>query len=111
MTDRPDIRVLERLYAVIETRRGADPEGSWTARLFAQGLPKIAQKTGEEAIETVIAALGGEQAEVVAESADLLYHLLVLWAATGVEPAAVWSELARREGRSGVDEKKARKPG
>lgn len=111
MTDRPDIRVLERLYAVIETRRGADPEGSWTARLFAQGLPKIAQKTGEEAIETVIAALGGEPAEVVAESADLLYHLLVLWAATGVEPAAVWAELARREGRSGVDEKKARKPG
>ena len=111
MTETPDARVLERLFAVIESRRGADPDTSWTAKLFARGLPKIAQKTGEEAVETVIAALGGDPVELTAESADLLYHLLVLWAAAGVAPADVWAELARREGKSGVDEKKARKPG
>ncbi|MEQ8696974.1 MAG: phosphoribosyl-ATP diphosphatase [Bauldia litoralis] len=111
MTDTPDARVLERLFDVIESRRGADPETSWTAKLFARGLPKIAQKTGEEAVETVIAAMGGDKGEVAAESADLLYHLLVLWAAAGVEPEAVWAELARREGTSGVDEKKSRKRG
>jgi phosphoribosyl-ATP pyrophosphohydrolase len=111
MTETPDARMLERLYAVIESRRGADPDASWTARLFAEGLPKIAQKTGEEAVETVIAALGGDRAALTAESADLLYHLLVLWAAAGVAPGDVWAELARREGRSGLDEKRARKPG
>jgi phosphoribosyl-ATP pyrophosphohydrolase len=111
MTETPDARVLERLYAVVESRRGADPDASWTAKLFAKGLPKIAQKTGEEAVETVIAALGGDPGELTAESADLLYHLLVLWAAAGVRPEDVWAELARREGTSGVDEKKARKPG
>lgn len=111
MTETPDARVLERLYAVVESRRGADPDASWTAKLFAKGLPKIAQKTGEEAVETVIAALGGDPGELTAESADLLYHLLVLWAAAGVKPEDVWAELARREGTSGVDEKKARKPG
>ncbi len=111
MTEIPDARVLERLFAVIESRRGADPGTSWTAKLFARGLPKIAQKTGEEAVETVIAALGGDKAELTAESADLLYHLLVLWAAAGVAPEDVWAELARREGISGVDEKKARPAG
>ncbi len=111
MTEIPDARVLERLYAVIESRRGADPDTSWTAKLFAKGLPKIAQKTGEEAVETVIAALGGDKAALTAESADLLYHLLVLWAEAGVAPADVWAELARREGTSGIDEKNAREPG
>jgi phosphoribosyl-ATP pyrophosphohydrolase len=111
MTEIPDARVLERLYAVIESRRGADPDTSWTAKLFATGLPKIAQKTGEEAVETVIAAMGGDKAALTAESADLLYHLLVLWAEAGVAPADVWAELARREGTSGIDEKSAREPG
>ncbi len=100
--------VLARLFAVIENRKGADPEGSYTASLLRQGPGAAAKKLGEEAVETVIAALGGDRAAIAAESADLLYHLLVLWAATGVEPEAVWSELARRQGRSGVAEKAAR---
>ena len=104
----PDARVLDELFAVIRSRRGADPNGSWTAKLFAQGMPKIAQKTGEEAVETVIAAMRGERAEIAAESADLLYHLLVLWAEAGVDPETVWAELARRAGTSGIDEKRRR---
>jgi phosphoribosyl-ATP pyrophosphohydrolase len=101
--------VLERLYAVIESRKGGDPATSYTAKLLAEGKVKIAKKLGEEATETVIAATAGTPAEVARESADLLYHLFVLWAAAGVKPAAVWSELARREGTSGLAEKAARK--
>ncbi len=96
----PDGRTLDRLYAVIESRRTADPENSRTARLFDKGLPKIAQKVGEEAVETVIDAVAGEEERVVEESADLLYHLLVLWAARGIEPAQVWQALDRRRGQS-----------
>ena len=101
---------LERLWRVIEARRGADPDTSYTAKLFARGIPKIAQKLGEEAIEAVIEGVRGDRAALVGESADLLYHLLVLWAATGVAPADIAAELARREGTSGIAEKKARKP-
>ena len=104
-----DSAVLERLFAVVEGRRGGDPETSHTARLFAKGRHKIAQKVGEEAIETVVAALAQSPRHVARESADLLYHLLVLWAETGVRPADVWAELAAREGQSGVAEKKARR--
>ena len=100
--------MLERLYAVIESRQGGDPASSYTARLLAEGKAKIAKRLGEEATETVIAAASGTPAEVARESADLLYHLLVLWAATGVKPAEVWSELARREGTSGLAEKASR---
>ncbi len=96
----PDGRTLDRLYAVIESRRTADPESSRTARLFHKGLPKIAQKVGEEAVETVIDAVSGEEERVVEESADLLYHLLVLWAARGIEPAQVWRALDRRRAQS-----------
>jgi len=106
--DRTGADVLERLYEVVAGRRGADPESSYTARLFAEGRGKIAQKAGEEAIETIVAALGDDRTAVSKESADLLYHLLVLWAETGVEPADVWAELARREGTSGLAEKAAR---
>jgi len=106
--DRTGPDVLERLYEVIAGRRGSDPESSYTARLFAEGRSKIAQKAGEEAIETIVAALADDRAAVPKESADLLYHLLVLWAETGVEPADVWAELARREGTSGLAEKAAR---
>ncbi len=95
----PDGRTLDRLYAVIESRRTADPENSRTARLFHKGLPKIAQKVGEEAVETVIDAVAGEEERVVEESADLLYHLLVLWAARGIEPARIWQVLDRRRGQ------------
>ncbi len=103
-----DVSVLERLFSVIEGRRGADPGSSYTAKLLAEGKPKIAKKLGEEATETVIAATAGTPADVARESADLLYHLLVLWAATGVKPAEVWAELARREGTSGLAEKASR---
>src|SRR5271166_1225349 len=90
--------VLDRLWQVIQSRRGADPQSSYTARLFARGRAKIAQKLGEEAVEAVIEGVGENPAALVGESADLLYHLLVLWAAAGVSPAEVAAELARREG-------------
>lgn len=109
MTDALDARVLERLFAVIESRRGDDPQRSYTARLLAAGRPKIARKVGEEAVEVVVAALEGEREPVTKESADLLYHLLVLWAEAGVAPEDVWWELARREGTSGLAEKAARR--
>jgi len=99
--------VIERLAAVIEARRGADPASSWSARLIAD--PRLAaKKLGEEAIETVQAAALDDAAALVAESADLLYHWLALMAARGVALDAVAAELERREGRSGVAEKAAR---
>lgn len=105
-----DSDILERLYSIIATRQGGDADVSYTAKLLAQGRGKIAQKVGEEAIETVIAAATGDRDAVVNESADLLYHLLVLWAESGVAPADVWGELARREGISGIAEKASRRP-
>src|SRR5271167_3778066 len=100
--------VLDRLWQVIRARRGADPQTSYTARLFARGRTKIAQKLGEEAVEAVIEGVRGDPAKLVGESADLLYHLLVLWADVGISPADVAAELARREGKSGIDEKRGR---
>jgi phosphoribosyl-ATP pyrophosphohydrolase len=106
-----DATVLDRLYEVILSRRGADPERSHTARLFQKGTPKIAQKLGEEAVETVIAGLGGEREALAAESADLIFHLLVLWAARDLRPEEVWRELERRRATSGIEEKASRKGG
>jgi phosphoribosyl-ATP pyrophosphohydrolase len=103
-----DGTTLDRLYAVIASRRGGDPESSYTARLFAQGSAMIAQKLGEEAVETVIEGARGNARGVVAESADLLYHLLVLWADAGIVPAEVWRALEGRAGTSGIAEKKSR---
>lgn len=100
--------VLDRLYATIAGRRGADPGDSYTARLFNAGRAAITQKIGEEAVETVIAGLAADDAAVISESADLLYHVLVLWADRGISPDAVWQELARRQGTSGIAEKAAR---
>jgi phosphoribosyl-ATP pyrophosphohydrolase len=97
----PTSEVMDRLYAVIASRKGADPGASYTAKLFGKGTSKIAQKVGEEAVELVIEAVRGDRALTVTESADLLYHLLVLWADAGVTPAEVWTELERREGTSG----------
>jgi len=105
----PDARVLDHLNRVVAGRKGADPGTSYTAKLFAKGPNKIAQKVGEEATEVVIAALTEGPDKVVSESADLLYHLSVLWAQMGVAPADVWAELARRFGTSGLDEKASRK--
>jgi phosphoribosyl-ATP pyrophosphohydrolase len=100
--------VLDRLWQVISARRGGDPQTSYTARLYLRGRAKIAQKFGEEAVEALIEAVRGNRAGVVGESADLLYHLLVLWADAGIEPADVAAELVRREGTSGLDEKRGR---
>lgn len=100
---------LDRLYETISARKGADPTTSYTAKLLAAGTERCAKKFGEEAVETVIAAAAGKKGEVVTESADLLYHLLVLWAAAGVEPQEVYDTLAAREGRSGLEEKASRR--
>ena len=104
----PASNVLEDLYQVILSRRGADPAQSNTARLFAKGKKKIAQKLGEEAVETLIEGVRGDRDGLIAESADLLYHLLVLWAALDVKPEEVWAALRAREGLSGVAEKASR---
>ena len=95
--------------AQADSRKGADPDTSYTARLFSRGRQKIAKKLGEEAVETVIEGIRGDRPKLVGESADMLYHLLTLWAANNVRPQAVWNELARREGLSGIAEKAARK--
>ncbi len=100
--------VLERLFRLIESRRGGDAGTSYTARLLAAGPQKISEKVREEAEEAIAAALTETPERLVSESADLLYHLLVLWAAKGVAPGDVWAELAAREGTSGIDEKKSR---
>lgn len=103
-----DGRCLEALFAVIQNRRTADPDQSHTARLLARGPQGAAKKLGEEAVETVIEGVAGDKAHLVSESADLLYHLLVLWAARGVQPAEVWAALEARRGASGIAEKAAR---
>ena len=101
-------KILERVYSVIESRRDSNPASSYTAHLLSQGMPEIARKVGEEAIETITAALTAENKNVIAESADLLFHLLVLWSEKGVTPEEIWAELIRREGTSGIEEKTAR---
>ncbi len=99
---------LHRLAATIAARRTADPATSWVAKLHAKGLPTIARKLGEEATETVVAALTGSDEDLTAEAADLLFHLLVLLDAKGVPLDTVLNELERREGTSGIAEKAAR---
>jgi phosphoribosyl-ATP pyrophosphohydrolase len=101
--------VLDRLWQVVLDRRNADPAVSHSARLLSRGVPKIAQKFGEEAVECLIEAVAGNREALIAESADVLYHLLVLWVGSGVHPSEVWAELERREGVSGIAEKAARK--
>jgi phosphoribosyl-ATP pyrophosphohydrolase len=99
---------LDELYAIIEARRSGDAATSYVARSFAKGRAKLAQKVGEEAVETVIAAIGGDREAVIAESADLLFHLTMLWADAGVAPADVLAALEARRGTSGIDEKARR---
>lgn len=99
---------LTRLEATIAQRLTASPDDSYVARLHAKGIAKIAQKLGEEATEAVIAALTGDEAELVGEAADVLFHLLVLLGAKGVALEQVFAELERREGTSGLAEKAAR---
>ena len=100
--------VVDRLYQTIVSRRGTDPQQSYTASLFARGHAHVARKVGEEAMETVIAAVEENPKAIVSESADLLFHLLVLLADHGLKPEDVFVELERREGTSGVTEKASR---
>jgi phosphoribosyl-ATP pyrophosphohydrolase len=99
---------LTRLAATIATRKGADPESSWTAKLLAQGPEKCAEKFGEEAVEAIIEAVKGDRAKLTAEAADVLYHLLVMLAARDVTLQDVLAELDKRAGTSGLAEKAAR---
>lgn len=100
---------IDRLHAQVLLRKSADPAQSYTAKLFGEGTAKCAKKVGEEAVEVAIACLGDDHKAKVEESADLLYHLCVLWAASGVKPEDVYAELHARENRSGLDSKAARK--
>ncbi len=102
------METLVRLEATIAQRLTASPDESYVAKLHAKGLAKIAQKVGEEATETVIAALTSDEKELVGEAADLLFHLMVLLAEKGVALDKVLTELDRREGLSGLAEKASR---
>lgn len=100
--------ILLRLGATIAARRGGDPDQSYVARLFHKGEDAILKKIGEEATETVMAAKDGVPAKIVAETADLWFHTLVMLAHYNLSPADVLAELVRREGTSGIDEKARR---
>jgi phosphoribosyl-ATP pyrophosphohydrolase len=100
---------IDRLFQRIVSRKGTDPGASYTAKLLAAGRLKCAKKLGEEAIEASLAAVAQDKTALANESADVLYHLLVLWAACELQPEDVYAALAAREGRSGLDEKAARK--
>lgn len=102
------MNTLSRLEATVTERLSADPGSSYVAGLAERGLPGIARKLGEEAVETIVAALSGSEDELVGEAADLLFHLTVLLAAKEVRFARVMAELDRREGTSGLDEKASR---
>ncbi|WP_374272357.1 phosphoribosyl-ATP diphosphatase [Paenirhodobacter enshiensis] len=102
------MNTLERLAATIQSRKDADPDSSWTAKLFSKGANKCAQKFGEEAIEACMAVAKDDRDNLIYESADVLYHLLVMLTARGVTLEEVLAELERREGTSGIAEKAAR---
>jgi phosphoribosyl-ATP pyrophosphohydrolase len=107
MTER---HTIDHLFATIAARKEAgNSEQSYTAKLLSQGVEKCAKKFGEEAVETALAAVSGNKAHLAAESADALYHLLVLWAAAGITPDDVYAALKAREGQSGIAEKASRK--
>ncbi len=101
---------LKRLEATIASRKGADPSSSYVAKLHDSGLALIARKFGEESVEAVVAGLSEGRNELVAEAADVIFHLLVLLSARNITLDEVMAELDRREGMSGLDEKAARKP-
>ena len=100
--------ILDRLHDVVGERKKVTPSRSHSARLLARGTPKVAQKLGEEAFECLIEAVSGDNRKLVGESADVLYHLVVLWVDQGILPGEVWQELERREGTSGIEEKRSR---
>jgi phosphoribosyl-ATP pyrophosphohydrolase len=96
---------VQRLHDAVLARRGLDPRASRTAKLFKAGRNKMAQKLGEEAIEVAIDAARNSREAVIGESADLLYHLVVLWAEMGIAPSDIWNEMSRREREYGIAEK------
>ncbi len=100
--------VLDRLFRTVIARRDADPNLSHSARLLSRGRLKVAQKFGEEAVECLIEAVAGNSEKLIGESADMLYHLIVMWVDAGLHPDAIWAELQRREGVSGIAEKASR---
>ncbi|MBT5185934.1 MAG: phosphoribosyl-ATP diphosphatase [Kordiimonadaceae bacterium] len=106
MTDKSEI--LADLAAVIESRKNSSSKNSYVATLFNKGRKKIAQKVGEEAVELVIAAAHNDREEAISESADLLFHMLVLWSDMNIKAEDVYGELRSREGLSGIEEKKSR---
>jgi len=99
---------IDKLFRAIAARKGGDPATSYTAALLKEGALKCAKKFGEEAVEAALAAATKDKKALTAESADVLYHLLVLWAASGIAPNDVYAALAAREGRSGLAEKASR---
>lgn len=105
MVDHP----IDRLFKIVASRKGGDAKTSYTALLLSEGPAKCAKKFGEEAVEVVLAAVAKDKTSLTAESADVLYHLLVVWAACGVTPRDVFKALAAREKRSGLAEKAARR--
>ena len=94
--------IVEELFDIIEQRKRGDPEASYVARTFARGREHVAKKVGEEGVEVALAGALGDRKGVVSESADLLFHLLILWSDTGVQPADVFDELSKRRGVSGL---------
>ena len=97
--------IIDDLFDIIKSRKGADPESSYVASLYHKGTEKIAEKVGEEAIETIIEAIKGDKEKLASESADLLFHLMVLWADQGLRPDDIMDVLKQRLGTSGHDEK------
>lgn len=100
--------IIKELFEIIKSRKGADPESSYVASLYVKGTAKIAQKVGEEAVETCIEAIQGDKEKLAEESADLLFHLMILWADQGLIPDDITTILKSRLGTSGHDEKASR---
>ena len=100
--------ILNRIADMLESRKSADADSSYVAKLYAKGMDSILKKIGEDATETILAAKGGKREEIIYETADLWFHTLVMLAKVGVEPQEILDELARREGLSGIDEKASR---
>jgi len=108
-TDERAEHPIDRLFATIAARKAeGDADASYTAKLLSEGVQKCAKKFGEEAVEAALAAVSGDKAQLAAESGDVLYHLLVLWAAAGITPDEVYATLKRRESKSGLAEKASR---
>jgi phosphoribosyl-ATP pyrophosphohydrolase len=101
---------IDRLFSTIAARKDAgDTQKSYTAQLLHEGVARCAKKFGEESVEAIIAAMAQDKKALAAESADVLYHLLVLWAAAGITPGDVYAVLEAREAQSGLEEKARRK--